>query len=398
MIFKMNQMNQSHHQEKFEPKKLRILYSMGFLLAVATALLAYIRSSYIGEFIETKYLGLVFILANLIAFIVIDFFPRIIKKYGRFKTLFVLLWLKMIILFFLVFFYKSWLGLIIFIFYLTILWLVWAGHDIFVEMYSRDILTGRIRGLEYTIINLGWLVSPFLAGWLLQHYGFSWVFLLVGALMLPVILLFRFNFSEEPLRDHITYKFWPTLKEIYSRAPIFKIFCIGFLLNFFYCWMVIYTPLYLRSLGISWSEIGFIFTIMLLPFVLLQYPAGWLADKFLGEKELLSFGFIIMGLTTFTLFFIKTPAIFIWAILLFTTRVGASLIEIMKDSYFFKQIDQRNINLIILYRNLLPLAYVIAPLIAVFILIFLPLQYLFLFLGLFMLSGLAFSLRLRDTR
>jgi MFS family permease len=391
-------MNQLSHQEKFEPKKLRILYLIGFFLAVATALLAYIRSSYINQFVDLKYLGLVFVLTNLVVFIVIDFFPRIIKRYGKFETLFALLLLNMASLFSLAFFHQFWIGLFIFIFYLTTLWLIWIGHDIFIETYSRDIVTGRIRGLAYTIINLGWLVSPFLSGYLLEHYGFSFIFLIVGFLILPVILLLRSNFREEPLRDHITYKFWPSLKEIYSQKSIFKIFSITFLLNFFYSWMVIYTPLYLRSLGMSWSEIGFTFTIMLLPFVLLQYLAGWLADKFLGEKELLSLGFIIMALASFALFFINTPAVFIWGILLFTTRIGASLVEIMGDTYFFKQIDQRNLNLIIFYRNLLPLAYIISPLIAVLILIFLPLKFLFLFLGLSMFSGLAFSLRLRDTR
>lgn len=396
----MNQINQLHHQEKFEPKKLQILYCMGFLLAITAALLTYIKSSYIGHFINLKYLSLVFVIANLAAFIIIDFFPRIIKRYGRFKSFFVLLLVNTVSLFLLAFFHQTWIGLFIFIFYLTIRWLVWIGYDIFVETYSQDIVTGRIRGITYTIINLGWLVSPFLAGYLLdlEHHGFFWLFLLVGFLMLPIILLFKFNFSEESLKDHFTYKFWPTLKEIYFRKPIFKIFSIAFLLDFFYAWMVIYTPLYLRSLGMSWSEIGFTFTIMLLPFALLQYLAGWLADRFLGEKELLSLGFIIMALATFSLFFIETPAIFVWAILLFTTRIGASLVEIMRDTYFFKQIDQKDINLIVLYRNTLPLAYIVSPLIAVLILIFFPFKFLFLFLSLFMFSGLAFSLRLKDTK
>lgn len=390
--------HQFSHQEKLDLKKLRVLYLMGFFIAIATALLAYVESYYFGKFIDLKYLGLIFVLINFIAFLIIDFFPQVIKRYGRFGTLFFLSLLNLVSLFFLVFFHQSWAGFFIFIFYLIVLWLIWIGWDIFMESFSKDALTGRIRGKGYTIINIGWFISPFLAGYFLDHYGFSFLFLLVGFLMLPMILLFKFNFKEEPLRDHIVYNFLSTLKEIYSQKSIFKIFCCSFLLNFFYSWMVIYTPLYLRSLGMSWSEIGFIFTIMLLPFVLLQYPAGWLADKYLGEKELLSLGFVIMGLATCTLFFIKTPAVFIWMILLFITRIGASLVEMMRDSYFYKQIDFRNVNLIIFFRNTGPLAYIVSPLIAVLILIFLPFQFLFLFLGFFMLFGLIFSLRLRDTK
>jgi MFS family permease len=394
-------MDYFQHQEKLNPKKLRILYGMGFLLSVSTAILAYIRSSYIEVFIDTKYLGLVFAAANFAAFTVIAFFLQIIKKYGRFKTVFILLWLNMLGLFFLALLQSFWIGFFIFIFYITTLWLVWIGYDIFMENYSLDAATGRIRGFAYTLCNLGWLISPFLAGVLLERYGFSLVFLIAGFLMLPIVLLFKFNFQTESrveLKDHFIYKFLPSLREIYLRKQIFKIFCIGFLLDFFYAWMVIYTPIHLKNLGMTWSEIGFTFTVMLLPFVLFQYLTGWLADKFFGEKELLSVGFIIMGLFTFSLFFIKTPSLFIWSILLFATRIGASLVEIMKDSYFFKQIDFSNTNLMVLFRNTLPLAYIISSLIAVFILYFFPLRFLFLFLGLFMFLGLNFSLRLIDTK
>ncbi len=394
-------MNHFQHHEKLNQKKLWTIYSMGFLLSVSTAILAYIRSFYIETFINIKYLGLVFAAANFAAFVVICFFPRIIKKYGEFKTVLFLLCLNMFSLFFLTFLQSFWIGFFIFIFYIIVLWLVWIGYDIFMENYSLDASTGRIRGFAYTLCNFGWLFSPFLAGILLERYGFFLIFFIAGLLMLPIVLLFKFNFQTEndiKLKDYFIYKFLPSLREIYARKPIFKIFSISFLLDFFYAWMVIYTPLYLKNLGMTWPEIGFVFTVMLLPFVFFPYLAGWLADKFFGEKELLSAGFIIIGLFTISLFFIKTPSLFVWTILLFFTRVGASLVEIMKDSYFFKQIDHHNINLIIFYRNTLPLAYIISSLFAVLILYFFPLQFLFLFLGLFMLSGLIFSLKLADTK
>ncbi len=387
-----------NHQEKFASKKLRILYIIGFFLAVSTALLAYIKSSYIEGFIGLQYLGFAFVLVDLIALIAIIFFPQIIKRYGKFRTFFVLSLANIASLFFLAFSHFFWINLLVFIFFLITLWLIWIGYDIFLETYSQDFKTGRIRGFGYTIINFGWLISPFLAGFLLEHYGFSFIFLIVGFLMLAFILFFRFNFKNEPLESQASYNFLSLLKEVYFQKPIFRIFCASFLLNFFYSWMVIYTPLYLRNLGMSWPEIGFAFTIMLLPFILLQYPAGWLADKFLGEKEMLSIGFVIMGLSTLSLFFIKTSDVFTWAILLFTTRVGASLVEIMKETYFYKQIGQKNINFIFLFRNIDQLAYIISLSIAIFILQFFPLQFLFLFLGLFMFSGLGISLRLKDTK
>jgi len=388
------------HQEEFEPKKLKILFYIAFLLSLISALFAYLRSSYIEKFIPLKNLGLIFVLIYFIAFFVINNLSRIIKKYGRYKTLLILLISNTIALFLLTIFQEYWLGFLLSIFHLIVLWVIWIVHDIFVEKYSTDIITGRIRGLEYTIINLGWVVSPFLAGVLLEKYGFPFIFLILTFLTFLATLSFRSTFRKDRVEEYIfTYRFFSLLKEVYLRQKsIFKVLCISFLLEFFYSWMVIYTPLHLRTLGMSWPEIGTIFTIMLLAFLLFQYLAGWLADKYLGEKELISSGFVIMALVTSILFFIDSPSFTTWAVLLFLTRIGAALVEILSVSYFFKQIDRRDINLVILFRNILPLAYIVSSLIAVFILYFLPLKFLFLFLALFMLSGLSFSLTLKDTK
>ena len=40
---------------------------------------------------------------------------------------------------------------------------------------------------------------------------------------------------------------------------------------------------------------------MLIPFVLIEYPAGWLADKYLGETEMLTLGFVIIGIAVLAL-------------------------------------------------------------------------------------------------
>lgn len=388
------------HQEEFNPQKLRILFYIAFLLSLVSALFAYLRSSYIERFISLKNLGFIFVLIYFITFLAINNLSRIIKKYGKYRTLLILLISNTIVLFLLTIFQEYWLGFLFSIFHLIVLWVIWIVHDIFVEKYSIDTITGKIRGLEYTIINLGWIISPFLAGVLFEKYGFPFIFLILAFLTFLATLSFGFTFKKDRSEEYFfTYRFFSLLKEVYFRQKsIFKVLCISFLLEFFYSWMVIYTPLHLRTLGMSWSEIGTAFTIMLLAFLLFQYPAGWLADKYLGEKELISSGFIIMALITSILFFVDSPSFTIWAILLFLTRIGAALVEILSVSYFFKQIDRRDINLVILFRNILPLAYIVSSSIAVFVLYFFPLKFLFLFLALFMSSGLLFSLTLKDTK
>ena len=163
--------------------------------------------------------------------------------------------------------------------------------------------------------------------------------------------------------------------------------------------MVIYTPIYLfEHIGFNWKQIGFIFMIMLIPFVLVDYPLGHLSDK-IGEKKLLLVGFLITILFTCMIPFIKTPEVWIWAIILFGTRLGAATIEIMAESYFFKEISDRNADEISFFRNTYPLSFIIAPLVAIPVLLFVPsFKYIFFVLSAIMLCGFLIVLRLKDIK
>ena len=163
--------------------------------------------------------------------------------------------------------------------------------------------------------------------------------------------------------------------------------------------MVIYLPLYLlNEIGLTWTEIGPIFTFMLLPFILFELPAGRLADKYFGEKEMLILGFIICGTATFFVALGNSPSIMYWALVLFCTRVGAALIEIMTESYFFKHVNADNTDLISLYRLAMPITSAITP-IAVFVLrLFMPLSATAYVLAAVLFCGSLPILFLQDTK
>ena len=82
------------------------------------------------------------------------------------------------------------------------------------------------------------------------------------------------------------------------RKDIMRVYYASLMLELFYCVMSIYTPLYLLSIGLTWTEIGKIITVMLIPFVLIQIPLGIIADKKTGEQEWLIIGFIIISFST----------------------------------------------------------------------------------------------------
>lgn len=177
-----------------------------------------------------------------------------------------------------------------------------------------------------------------------------------------------------------------------------RIYWISFALEFFYALMIIYTPIYLLDLGMSWQQIGVIFTIMLVPFVLLQYPAGFLADKKTGEKELIIFAVVFMAFSTLSIFFFNSKSIFVWGAVLFATRIGAALVEILRDSYFYKQIDGRDVDIINFFRTATPFGYVFAALLSSLTLFFLPLKFVFVLIALVLFLSLYQAIKLKDNQ
>ena len=171
------------------------------------------------------------------------------------------------------------------------------------------------------------------------------------------------------------------------------------MMRFYFAWMVVYLPIYLHgTIGFSWPEIGVVLFIMLLPYILIEWPAGMLADSWLGEKELLAAGFVITALSTAAMVFLEAPSIFLWGVVLFVTRVGTALIESMTETYFFIHVDGDDTDMMSLFRMLRPMAYVLGPLTATAILAFTSLTNLWLILAVVMCYGLVHVRAIVDTR
>jgi MFS family permease len=161
--------------------------------------------------------------------------------------------------------------------------------------------------------------------------------------------------------------------------------------------MVIYTPIYLiKYIGLGWDQLGLILTVMLIPFIIFGLLVGILVDKFKVHKtHLLYIGFFIISLSTCLITFTTTKSMVIWASILFLTRVGASIIETTSEIYFFTHAREEDSHLLGFFRDMSPVAYIIAPLLGTIIFFFVPFKYLFLILGFILLLGLYYIPKLR---
>ncbi|MBI2100690.1 MAG: MFS transporter [Candidatus Vogelbacteria bacterium] len=373
----------------------RRIFAAGFFLTLGAALSYYVNSSFLEGLVGKSRIGLVYIAAALLAIGLISFTSRLARRFGLVKPSRVLAAIVTV----------GYLGLSLITaatFQLTIFIITHAAVvslglwlDLYLESLSLDRHTGRIRGGYLTLINAAILLAPFASGETLNYSGdYRLIYLLSFIAVLPLLYLLLGRLAERQLPLN-QFSFREKIRDLNLQ----RIIGIDFLLNLFYFVMVVYLPLHLHeTLGFNWEQIGFIFTIMLLPFVLIQYALGWLADRRFGEKEILIAGLLIAGLSTLPVAGLTSRRLALWALLLFLTRVGASAWEAMKESYLFKRVNAGDTEVISLSRLMVPFAYLVGSIASAIFLRFLPLEQLFFFLGLLIIASVFFIVRLADTR
>jgi len=211
------------------------------------------------------------------------------------------------------------------------------------------------------------------------------------------ILLFFFKDFSDPEYDEIDL--FAAISSFWKRKNIRLVFLAHFVLQMFFMFMVVYIPLYLTgTIGLSWAEFGVVMFFAQLAYVLLEYPIGLVADRYIGEKEMMGFGFLVMAISTSWIAFTTESTVLVWALIMFTTRVGASFVEVTTESYFFKQTKSSDAQVISFFRVTRPLAYVIGAVIATLTLLYLPFNLLFIVLAFMMIPAMFCTLGIQDSK
>lgn len=378
-----------------------LVYLTSFLYSFHYALPLYIESSFISKVLPTEQLvGLIFSFAAIFTVISTFLLPRILRRFGNYRATLAVMGGEIFALIMLAFVSNPIAIIVFFIAHRVLGDVIFLNLDYFVEAFTDNEKTGKMRGFFMTVLNIAYSVAPFLAGLLLTDHDF-WKIWLGAALFMTlglIVIAKYFKNYEDP--HYIVPNFKTTFHLVRGSHDLHSIIFMHFLLSFFYVWMVIYMPIYLnKHIGISMHDIlGTIIPIALIPFIIFEVFLGKLADTKFGEKEILTAGFIIMGLSTMSISWVTTASVFFWAGLLFVTRTGASAVEAMTESYFYKQVGPGDAHLITFMRTTRATSYIIAPIIGSIILFFIDFHYLFLILGVFMLCAIPYALTIKDTR
>ncbi len=381
----------------FRLTKLKKLYIFSFIFSLHIALSAYINSTFLAQFIGENYVGLLFTAGSMATLILFLRSSKLLRNFGNKRITASFLILNMAGLMGMILFSNPIIVSLSFIVFNSTNTLTLFCIDIFIKHYGDPEAIGKTRGTYLTIENIAWMLAPLIAVFLItKEGGYKTIYII--AFMMVAVMASGLIISVRTFRDK-TYEmtpFFKTFKYLRTKKNMFAVVAINFILQFFFAWMVVYTPIHLHQhIGLDWGPIGIIFTVMLAPFVFLGFPIGYIIDrKKIKKRTLLYVGFIITIISTVTISFISSPNVLLWAIVLFATRVGASIIQTTSDVYFFTHTLEEDANLLGIFRNMYPAAYIISPIVATLFFLVFPFKFLFLALGLFLFSGFYFIPRL----
>lgn len=376
--------------------KSRVLQLVGFFFGFAVSLTTYVASSYFQQSVGKDFVSLFFLIPNVLHLVFFFLTYRIVRYFGKSGALLICLLVHILLLFLLMGIGASFAGALVFMIYLFAVSVLYGILDIVLESVSDDNHSGRIRGAYLAFSNLGFLFGPFVSTSILATAGYSRLFGIVAAVTFTIFSISLWFLRAEGGVPTKEISLVDVIRSLVRNKNLFSIYLLSVTLEFFYAIMTIYTPLVMLHSGMNWNQIGVVFFVMLVPFVLLQYPAGKLADKKWGEKEMIMVSLGVMALCTSVLWFGLRSVAF-WAIFLFGTRVGAALLEVLRDSYFYKKVDSTDVELIAFFRTARPTGYMIGSGAVFLLLLFFPMKSIFLFAGVVLLGALIPAWYLEDT-
>ncbi len=376
-----------------------LVFLTSFFLSVGYGVTIYVNSTFLEQFFSREIVGSLFALSALGNILLFFSTPRLLRKFRKESLLLFFLLTTLIGTFGLALSNTTFLSGLFFLLTTSILYMNYYCLDIALEELSSNKHTGSIRGLYWTFLNSGIMLGPLLVSFLVDSDSLKPVYL-VSSLALAVAMICALFLYFLPWSD-IHHKYHQALqlplKTWWQKRNLRAVTLARLTLEIFFSIMTVYTTIYLHSkLGFTWSELGVIFAVMLLPFVVLEWPVGEIADHFWGEKEMMTTGFLLIGLMLLLMPFLH-KSFLVWLLVLLVSRIGASLVEITTESYFFKKVSSEETGLIGIFRLARPISFIIGVLIGIITLRFLPFETIFLVTAVVVFLGMKESLHLKDT-
>lgn len=382
-------------------KLLIVTYLLTVLYALHFGIPLYATSTYLHQYFNSSYVSLLYMMGSMGALLASLHFSKYIRSFHTYGFTFWLVIGEMVTLFSFAFAESPVLLGIFFIVHFTLQTLLYICLNIFIESFSKHAETGSIRGLFLVLLNSAILISPIIAGAVLNKASFETLYIMSALTLLPFLVLLHKFLAHIPEPAYHRIDMLGALRKAWKNKNLRGALVAGLIIECFYAVMVIYSPMYLQTIGISLTTyLTTILPFALIPLVVLPYEFGLLADTKWGEKELLIIGLLILAFTVFLCVITTSANPYTWIGIFLLSRIGAACVETMVFTYYFKKVGPEDSSLTALFTSTRPTATIlvgglglaVAPL-----LVERP-QLMFVILGCAILWSMSYVLPIKDTR
>jgi len=228
--------------------------------------------------------------------------------------------------------------------------LIGPSFGAFIAEESAEENRARVYGITQTIFLVVTVIGPPLGGWLADSFGFKFMLVIAAIIYFFATLLRVFMAKRAAAHEKKTAIGRLTLGSLKSNlGAMTAIILSGGLVT----WLLItdgvrdiafslsgtYIPLYVEQFGgMSTTQIGWLTSILGLSSMLINIPAGWLADK-KGERVNIVIGFILQFIALIT--FINLDTFWGYAVVWSLFGFGSGLMQPAYQSLLSKALPEK---------------------------------------------------------
>lgn len=382
-------------------KLLLVTYMLTILYALHYAIPLYATSSFLHSYFNSAYVSGLYVIASIATLLASLTIAKSIKRFHTYTFTFGLVVAEIFATIIFGITDNFFVIGLFFIIHTVLQAFLYICLNIFIESFSKHAETGSIRGLFLALLSMGYLISPIIGGTVLSRSNFQTLYIVASLTLIPFLYFLHKYLVHIKEPAYTSVDVFSAIKTVLKNKNLKSIFIVSLVVESFYSTMIIYSPIYLATLGIPLNVyMSYILPIALIPLVILPYEIGALADGRYGGKNLLIIGLMLMAVTTFLCVIVTSPDPRTWAILLLFSRIGTSLVETMACTYFFEKIGPEDASLTALFMNIRGVAIILVGSIGF---IFAPLlierpQLMFIILGCVILWGMSYALQMQPSQ
>jgi len=206
-------------------------------------------------------------------------------------------------------------------------------------IFRDNLKKGRLNekeGLMYSLLNVGWLLGPLIAGFFMFEFGLPSVFIFTSvSFTIGLFLFFTMNLKNiEKKRVEIDDSSWKNFLDFIKNKKQHQPYLMSLGLQVWWAMIYVYTPLLIIKNGYGELTVAIFMSLVIFPLIFLDRPIGrWSIKR--GFRFFLTIGFLGLAGLSLVLFFVEN--IILQLGLIFLGSLFASCIEPLQDTFFFRR-------------------------------------------------------------